>query len=53
MANLLTGAEQPTAFSTNHLTNIDKKTYNHNQQQHKQESPAIADKPTRRGVMQL
>jgi len=25
MANLLTGAEQPTAFSTNHLTNIDKK----------------------------
>ena len=62
-SHLLTGTKHP-AFSTNHLTDTDKTKHNYNQEQHKnlnhlaqyllqvyqvkQESPAIADKPTRR-----
>jgi len=32
-ANLLTGAKHPSAFSTNHLTDIDKTKHSYNQQQ--------------------
>jgi len=32
LANLLTGAEHPAAFSANHLTDIDKTKHNNNQQ---------------------
>jgi len=35
LANLLTGAEHPTAFSTNHMTDINKTKHSYNQQQHK------------------
>jgi len=37
-ANLLTGAKHHPAFSTNHLTDIDKTKHNYNQRQHKKQT---------------